>query len=71
MKQKLIGKDLEDLIVEAELDVKRKQINLKNGWAELKHDMRPVNLVKDMLFSKSNSNGNSSSGETGNSLLNS
>jgi hypothetical protein len=69
MKTKIKAKDLEDLIVEAELDVKRKQMNLKNGWSEFKHGMRPGNLVKDMLFSKSSSNGISKAGETGNSLL--
>jgi len=71
MKQKIKAKDLEDLLVEAELDVKRKQLNLKNGWAEFKDGMRPGNLVKDMLFSKSKSNGISNSGESGNNLLNS
>jgi len=68
MKQKLKAKDLEDLIVEAELDIKRKQMNLKNGWAEFKDGMRPGNLVKDMLFSRLKNNG-VSNGETGNNVL--
>lgn len=42
-------KELSDHIVEAEINVKRQEMKLKEGWSTLKGDLRPMNLVKEMI----------------------
>lgn len=49
MKHIITQKELSNKIVDAEIDIKRQEMRIKEGWATLKGDLRPMNLVKEMI----------------------
>lgn len=70
MKHVITEKDLADLIVEAEIDIKRKENTLKEGWSALKGNLKPMNLIRDMISSpKNNGLGISSASASKNNLM--
>ncbi len=61
MKHIITQKELSNKIVDAEIDIKRQEMRMKEGWSTLKGDLRPMNLVKEMISGpKSNKLGISS-----------